>query len=137
EIAAAAPEWRAGAGHHNDESEAGAGRGRRLAAALDIVERLQAASAFAAPADDGSLAAAARFDDPEAAAEVTTALAHAGIIGRLESGGWALLRDPDVLTFGDLLAALDMDLGGEEHPAIAQLRAAEAPVLATPIALIR
>ncbi|MEM7523260.1 MAG: hypothetical protein AAF360_05790, partial [Pseudomonadota bacterium] len=92
---------------------------------------------FAAPADDGSLAAAARFDDPEAAAEVTTALAEAGVIGRLETGGWALLRDPTVLTFGDLLAALNMDLGREDHPGIAKLRAAEAPVLATPIALIR
>jgi len=57
--------------------------------------------------------------------------------GRVASDGWALLCDPTVTTFRDLLSALSMNLGGEDHPGIAKRRAAEAPALETPIAMIR
>ena len=132
EIAAALPEWRAGAGETRDPPRGG-GRGRRISAALNIIERLQAASAFGAQADDAALAAATRLEDVDIAGEVTSALADAGVIGRLESGGWALLRDPDLLTLEEVMRALNLDLGAIAEGPIAKLRAAERPVANAPV----
>ncbi len=111
EVTAALPEWRAG--HH--EAEGRARGARRLTLALEVLARLQRAMTTVG---GGKKSGVARRDllAATAAAErdlipVLRALCDAGFAAALPGDRTLLARDLDSVTLGDLVAALDLELG--------------------------
>jgi membrane protein len=109
EIVAALPEWRRrpGAGVVMPSWPL-----RRLTAALLMLERLFEARRPGVPVRTDALADLAADAlaerDRGAAQELLDGLAKARLIGRAEEGGWYLARDPEGITVGQVVAALDL-----------------------------
>jgi membrane protein len=111
EIAASLPEWRRrpGAGR-----ERGSALARRLLAALLMLDQLFRARASGDPIRGdvlADIAADALADaDRGAAQHIIDRLLKARLVGRADSGGWYLSRDPATVRLGDLLDVLDLQL---------------------------
>ncbi|MGH7005429.1 MAG: YihY family inner membrane protein, partial [Alphaproteobacteria bacterium] len=133
EMVAAFPEWRRRPG-------AGTARGsqpaRRLIATLLMLECLYRARNTGAPVGTdklADLAAEALADSDRGAVQaILDRLAEDRIIGRAESGGWYLVRDPESIKISALLRGLDLGLDAGEDLAFVRTawRARLAGVLA-------
>ena len=133
EIVAAFPEWRRrpGAGTAKGSQPA-----RRLIATLLMLERLYLARNTGVPAGTdklADLAAEALADSDRGAVQtILDRLSRDKVIGRAESGGWYLARDPETIRLSALLQGLDLGLDAGEDLAFVRTdwRARLAGVLA-------
>jgi membrane protein len=103
EVAAAMPEWRAA----RARGRVVAGPGARLALALSLLARLQAASGKGVKPRERRLGQGL----PATPGEIDTTLRHlrrAGYVARGLGGRWLLARDLDTVTIADLAEVLDL-----------------------------
>ena len=114
EIAAAMPEWRAAQARGSVE----AGPGARLALALSLLARLQAASRDGVKPKERRLGAGLPATPGEIDGTLRR-LRRAGYIARSLAGRWVLSRDLETVTLGDLAATLHLGLapGADWEPA--------------------
>jgi len=114
EIAAAMPEWRAAQARGSVE----AGPGARLALALSLLARLEAASRDGVKPKERRLGAGLPATPGEIDGTLRR-LRRAGYTARSLGGRWVLSRDLNAVTLGDLAATLHLGLapGADWEPA--------------------
>ena len=137
EIAAAMPEWRAARARGSVE----AGPGARLALALSLLARLEAASRAGVKPKERRLGAGLPATPGEIDATLRR-LSRAGYIARALGGRWVLARGLNAVTLGELAATLHLGLapGADWEPAaqraVEALAAAAQDPMARPLAEI-
>lgn len=132
EIAAAMPEWRAARARGSAE----AGPGARLALALSLLARLQAASRIGVKPKERRLGYGLPVT-PGEVDDILQRLRRAGYVARVFGGRWVLARDLDAVTLDDLVTVLHLGLapGADWDPsaqrAVEALAAAAADQMAS------
>jgi membrane protein len=134
EIAAAMPEWRAARARGSHE----VGPGARLALALSLLARLQAASRAGDKPKERRLGTGLPATPGEIDATLRR-LRRAGYVARVMGGRWVLARDLNAVTLDDLAATLHLGLapGADWEPAaqraVEDLAAAATGQMARPL----
>jgi len=134
EIAAAMPEWRAAQARGSHV----AGSGARLALALSLLARLQAASRDGVKPKERRLGAGLPATPGEIDATLRR-LRRTGYVARARGGRWVLAQDLNAVTLGDLAATLHLGLapGADWEPAaqraVEELAATAAGQMARPL----
>ena len=137
EIAAAMPEWRAAQARGSVET----GSGARLALALSLLARLQAASRDGVKPKERRLGAGLPATPGEIDGTLRR-LRRAGYVARVMGGRWVLARELDAVTLGELAAKLHLGLapGSDWEPAaqraVEELAAAAQDPMSRPLSEI-